>query len=532
MSGDGVLAPALVELRFEALLAANRVDDALELVRTQLPHHPDSAWIWFLLCRACLTARKWPDAEDAARRAVALDPANDASWVNLGLALFYQGKQVEAVDAAARAVELYPEEAQNHYWLGYIYAFQAGAGDVAWSKALDAAATALSLDAEVGDFHWLAAQASEALRKREDAARYLAQGLAVDPDNRRLLVLGTSMSRGEAVVGNEMEVLRSLLSRDPMDHRLQWQLRGQAFARLRRLALRPWLQVVTFCFAAAFVPAAADGGTVPVAVVLAFLFAWRSRRYYRRLRGELPEGYLQELVQQSRLAGTGLRLVVAGMLAVTAGTLFAAIAGTGDPLRWALAATAAATGPAVIGYQLLLTAEGWDGQPAGSRYERPASRKSSTGLVLLGCLVSLLALVHLDRLAYAGASLVALALMAGAILLGGLIRSAVLPGAAVPSTWRGRAALLAALLGRAVRSSPKYVCAVVAIVAALALGGSLLLVRGGTPEPLPPSPDAPERDAGVPVPQPDFTFSPVPQPDFTPAPIPLPQITLPPVPTN
>lgn len=490
----------MVNVRCEALISARRPQEALELLQSQLPNHRDAAFIWQLLCRCFLILERYPEAESAGRQALALDPENTAVMINLGLAVLYQGRQDEAADLARRAVDLEPGDPENHYWLGAMHLNARSAGKADWAAALQSARTALELNPEEATYYWLAASASGRLGAREEAARYLSEGLAVDPENRALLMLGTRIAGGDGVVGGETEVLRSLLARDPMDSQAHLLLRGQAYARLRRLAVLPWLQAVCFCFLAPLVPAAAVGGAVPVALLLAFLFAWRSRRRYRRLRTELPANYLDDLMRSGRLTRLGRRLTGAGMLTVSAGTLGAAVAGTGEPLQWALAITAAGFLPAAAGYQLLLAGEERDGQPAGSSYQRPQTRHSNATVILAGCLLSLLTLVHAGRLIFAGASLLILGIMLAAAVAG--IAGRGLVGAV---SWRS-IGLAAAALG---------------LTLALIAGGTQLLLHGGQPQP-----PVSEPDRGPdPIPVPTFSYSPAPFPEMTiPA---IPEITLP-----
>ena len=496
-----MLEPAMVSLRFEALLSARRPEDALQLVQSQLRHHRDTAFIWELLCRGFLVLERYPEAEGAGRQALALNPENSSLLINLGLALLYQGHQEEAEALARRAVELEPEDPENHYWLGLIHLNSSSPGKPEWTAALEAARTALELNPDNADFHWLAASASGRLGSREDAARHLSEGLAVDPGNRALLMLGTRIIGGDAVVGGEAEVLRALLAQDPMDSKAHLLLRGQAYARLRRLAVLPWLQVVFFCFLAPFVPAAALGGAVPVALLLAFLFAWRFRLTHRRLRDEMPEGYLEDL-GSGRLTRLSRRLTAAGMVAVSAGTLGAAAAGTGALLQWGLAFTVAGLLPAAAGYQLLLSGEERDGQPPGRRYRRPDSRRSNATLILAGSVFSVLALVHVDRLVFAGASLLALALMlAGAVL--GVLGRGLIPAVSGRLLAMGAAAVLA--------------------VATLSVSGACLLLNGGQPQ-VPAS--EPDR-VPVQIPAPDFSYTPKPLPTITVPDITLPDMALP-----
>lgn len=511
----------MVRARFNTLIAARRPEEALQLVRGQLPHHRDSVFIWALLCHGYLSTEKYPEAEEAGRQALALAPQDSSVRINLGLALFHQGKQADAVECAAQAVELRPEEAEGHFWLGHILLNGNADGKKGREAALSSARTALELDRETGDYYWLAARASSQLGNYDAARTYLADGLGAEPGHRALLKLGTQLSGGQAVVGDEVGVVRSLLAEDPMDadaHRL---LRGQVFAGLRLPTLLPWLQAAAFCFLAPFVPAAGDGGAIPVAVALAVLFGWVGRRHYRRLDSRLPAGYLKEQVDDTPLAKAGLILGAAALLAVTAGTVWSGAAGSGDQLRWALACTAAAVLPAIVGRQFLLAGEERGGQRAGGgRYRRPDSSDSTALLWILGCLLTVLALLHWNRWVYAGAALLAFGLLLLVVLLGVTVRFF----ANEPSPDGMRAGL---------RTIPGWErgflagCAAGFLIVggALSLSGMHLLQQGPTPQPLDSSPAAPEP-SGEPVPQPS-DFRP---PDSNSLP-PLPVFTMQPLPT-
>lgn len=495
----------MVNLRFEALLSARRPGEALQLLQSQLPGHRDAPFIWHLFCRVFLILERYPEAESAGRQALAMGPEDTGVLTNLSLAVLYQGRHEEAVDLALRTVELAPDDPESHYWLGVMHLNTPSGGKPEWAAARDAARTAMELNPDNADYYWLAASASGRMGAREDAARYLSGGLAVDPGNRALLMLGTRLTGGQDVVGGEAEVLRSLLAQDPMDSQAHLLLRAQAYARLRRLAILPWLQVVFFCFLAPFVPAAAVGGAVPVALFLAFVFAWRSRRRYRVLRQELPGDYLEDLQRTGPLTRLSRRLTLAGMLAVSAGTLGAAVAGTGEPLQWFLVFTVAGLLPAAAGYQLLLAGEERDGQPAGVRYQRPDTRRSNATLIVAGCLLSLLTLVHADRLVFAGASLLSLALMLAAALAGMLGRRLI--------------------TGMTLRSAV-FVAAALILIAVLGTNGTYLLRSGGLPEPPEPPEPSPVQEPpriptptfGNPTPFPAVTLPPMPEVSFPPVP--------------
>lgn len=499
----------MVQVRFETLLAARRPAEAVQLVRAQLPHHRESAFIWGLLSRGYLSTEQYSDAEEAGRQALALAPENCSYLTNLGLALFHQGKQAEAVECAAQAVQLAPDEAEGHFWLGHILHFGNADGRKGQEAALSSARTALELNRDSGDNYWLAARASSQLGNYDDARTYLAEGLGTEPGHRALLKLGAQLSGGQLVVGDGVGVVRSLLAEDPMDtdaHRL---LRGQVFAGLRLLTLFPWLQVAAFCFLAPFVPAAGDGGAIPVAVALAVIFGWVGRRHYRRLQSRLPEGHLKEQVNDTPLAKAALVLAAAAMLAVTAGTVWSGAAGSGDQLRWALACTAAAVLPGIAGRQLLLAGEERSGRPAGGgRYQRPDSSGATAMPWLLGCLLTVLALLHWNRWVFAGAALLALGLLLLAILLGVTVRFF----ANEPSP-DGIRAGVRSIPGRGRRILAGYAAGFLLVGGALSLSGMHLLQQGSTPEPLDSLPAAPEP-SGQPVPQPSDFW----RPDSSPSP--------------
>ena len=157
-----------------ALLALERIDQAIEALEHARALAPADAGIGALLHQACAEAaflggerlrrrQRWRDATACYRRALELDPNHARALVNLGSCLEQDGHLAAAKELYDRAAKVDPELALAPLNLGIVHAVE---GDRA--RARQALRNAIALDPMLGTAHYHLALLDDA--KRDPAA--------------------------------------------------------------------------------------------------------------------------------------------------------------------------------------------------------------------------------------------------------------------------------------------------------------------------------------------------------------------------
>lgn len=394
--------------RWQVLAAAARHRDALELLRTHLDAHRGEPYIWTLLSQTLNNLGEGTDGESAAREALALEPRSTSALINLSRGLALQGRFAEAETAAAQALALDDQHAGTHAWLALVHHEQGR-----YQEALDGVQEALRLQPS-GDNFALLAEIRISIGQHDQARRALADGLAADPQNRQLLLLSGRVSHGEEVVGDQAALLSSMLAASPTDRGPLDQLKQEVLARMRHLALLPWLQGVLFCFLAPLITQVPAGGAAALALWLAAAVIFRAGFLLRRLSRAVPAGFLRDLLRESPDARKGAAALIAAEAWVLATGFAAGLAGSGEGLRWSLVLLMGGTVLVLAARHLLHRAayralEGFTEETApeyAAARDRYAGDRSARALWVgvLGILLGLLALLQQTYTVFAGAA--------------------------------------------------------------------------------------------------------------------------------
>ena len=394
--------------RWQVLTAAARHQEALELLRAHLDAHRAEPYVWTVLSQTLNNLGEGTDGESAARQALELDPRSTSALINLSRGLALQGRLAEAEEPAEQARDLDDQQAGTHAWLALVHNERGN-----YAQALEGVQEALRLQPS-GDNFALLAEIHVNMAQHEQARRALADGLAVDPQNRQLLLLSGRVSYSAAVVGDQAALLSGMLAESPMDRGPLDQLKQEVLARLHNLALLPWLQGVVFCFLAPLITQVPAGGAAALAVYAALAVIIRSGVLLRRLSRAIPEGFLHDVLRESPDARLGVAALIAAEGWVLAASLGAGVAAAGDGLRWFLVLLVCGTVLTLASRYLLHRAAyralaGYTKEAApeyAAARDRYSGDRSASALWIgvLGLVIGLLALPQQTYTVFAGAA--------------------------------------------------------------------------------------------------------------------------------
>jgi tetratricopeptide (TPR) repeat protein len=156
------------------LLAAGRVDEAINTLQGQISVTPDSAQSYNLLCRAYFSLNDWDHAVSACQKAVSLEPSNSNYHLWLGRAYGEKADHVSFLSAAGlakklrnefeRAVALNPDSADARTDLAEFYLEAPGIVGGGHDKAR--AQAQILMKSNPSKAHWVYARIAE---KNKDA---------------------------------------------------------------------------------------------------------------------------------------------------------------------------------------------------------------------------------------------------------------------------------------------------------------------------------------------------------------------------
>ena len=168
------------------LLAAGRVDDAIQVLQEKVAHSATDAEAYNLLCRAYFMLDEWDRAISACERAVKLDPRNSSYHLWLGRAYGEKADRTSFFSAAGiakkvhtefeRAVELDPGNWEPRTDLAEFYLEAPGMVGGGKDKARAQAQTLTSLNPAMA--HWVTGRIAE--KNKDDAAAEREYHAAID----------------------------------------------------------------------------------------------------------------------------------------------------------------------------------------------------------------------------------------------------------------------------------------------------------------------------------------------------------------
>ncbi|RWZ82833.1 hypothetical protein [Glutamicibacter sp. HZAU] len=278
-------------------LAIGRETEAIALLKDQLNEHHQVPAFWILYSSCHLNLEQWAEAESNARAALNLDPANPVAGECLAIALMRQHRRDEALLAIRQVIEADPEYGNGHYWLSMITLSGIRSNDdrVLARQAIE---HAIRLDPGNPAYYQGAAIVAEAQDDNRAALAFLQAGLQIDANHQGLLRVAGGIGNGEKIVGDQGDVLRGLISMDPMNEGLHQDYAESFVAKQSVYAHRFWLFAPVVAAAAALGQRAGGAGTVLAILaiaVLSGLFGWWNKRQYSEAAKFLPAGYTKDI---------------------------------------------------------------------------------------------------------------------------------------------------------------------------------------------------------------------------------------------
>jgi tetratricopeptide (TPR) repeat protein len=226
--------------RAKLLIAARRLDDALEILRRE-PENGE-ARLWSAVALSGKLQLKQALAE--VERSIALNPEESLSHAIRSDLLRRLGKTKPGLDAAREAVRLNPLDPTAHVALA-----QAATKARQWEIAEAAAAEALRLAPDSAAAHQVAGYVALERRNRKQAAQHLGRALELDPSdpvalNNLALTAPRLRPRSHSIRLMEMAVQAdptSALYVDNLYFQASAHVRGTGFDRLDLMILPPIL---------------------------------------------------------------------------------------------------------------------------------------------------------------------------------------------------------------------------------------------------------------------------------------------------
>ncbi|MGJ3404304.1 hypothetical protein [Glutamicibacter sp. Je.9.36] len=304
-------------------LAIGRETEAIALLKDNLNEHHQVPAFWILYSSCHLSLKQWAEAESAARAGLNLDPANPVAGECLAIALMRQHRREEALLAIRQVIETEPEYGNGHYWLSMITLSDIRSNDdrVLARQAIE---HAIRLEPGNPDYYQGAAIAAEAQDDNLAALGFLQSGLQIDPNHQGLLRAAGSIGNGEKIVGEQGDVLRGLISMDPMNEGLHQDYAETFVAKQTAYANRFWLFTPVLAVAAALGQRAGGTGAllaIAAIAIVAGLFGWWNKKAYSKAARSLPAGYAKDIDARFPKLPRAIRSYRIGWLLSTSGAV-------------------------------------------------------------------------------------------------------------------------------------------------------------------------------------------------------------------
>ncbi|MFI9510167.1 tetratricopeptide repeat protein [Nocardia sp. NPDC052566] len=305
--------------RAEVAERLGRLGEARRILGEQLLAAPEDARLLERIGDIALQLEDLDEAMRFAGAAIAASP--DRADAHLTVALVYdaRGQYEDAIRHARLAVSLEPSGVREPLILARIIA-ESPKTD-ARPEARAALERAATLAPESAGMHAHAAETYWRMHDREGAERHVAAGLAVDPAHEDLLQtrarldfeLASADSRIRAV-----DTLRGLLSARPGHRKARRLLAEIMWRALLRLAAWVWFFAATVAVVSMWL---GPGVLRVVTPVLFWIIPVAWFRVFRRLRPQLPPGYLRARVLRRPAALLGMIVLVLASVLVDLGAV-------------------------------------------------------------------------------------------------------------------------------------------------------------------------------------------------------------------
>lgn len=315
----------------EALLAARRLDNAMEVLEDNTAEYYNTAAFWLLTARVYLAVEEAlsptgtadflrtqisrDEAYDKARSAVLRvledNPDSPQALVLYIIVLLQRDERDEALTYAYRLTETAPDSHAGFFYVALLLS----TGDMTRTNSImaqEAVDVALRLEPQSADTHGVAAIIAVRSGNNKAARFYLQSGLAIDPENHLLMSVAPDIRGGQKITNSLGGFFRGLLARNPFD--------GDA-----RSGLRQWMftQAVEFdVVLLIFITLLSATFAVPspwnsVAFVLSIgAFSFVAFRRYQSISGGADAGFVREVFSSYASAKAGIVLYAAAVTAL------------------------------------------------------------------------------------------------------------------------------------------------------------------------------------------------------------------------
>ncbi|MFD4430423.1 tetratricopeptide repeat protein [Nocardia sp. NPDC058497] len=288
-----------------------KVEEARRILGTALAMAPDDPEVLVALGNIALDLDDPAEALRWAGQAIHADPDSPDAHLVVGMAAVQLGDVDQAMRHLETAVRLSPHDAPTLLLMAWLLAYGPEPDE---TRARAALAEAVALMPDDADVHCSAAEIYQHLTDLDAVRRHVTAGLALDPTHTDLLHRQARLEFGGVDGGRAaaVSILRGLLARTPTDTKARRLLAEVHWRALMRLAAWVWAFAACLAFAAMWIPAGGLRVLSPVLFV-ALPLAWYG--VFRKLRKQLPVGYLRARVMRPRPLVALLSVGGAGLIA-------------------------------------------------------------------------------------------------------------------------------------------------------------------------------------------------------------------------
>ncbi|MFD4443301.1 tetratricopeptide repeat protein [Nocardia sp. NPDC058519] len=287
-----------------------RIEEARRILGTALLEAPDDPRVLVALADIAYDLDEYDDALCFAGQALLADPDSDRAHVLVAMAYSMREEWDLALEHGYTAARLRPHDAATLLLLALLHTSGPRKDK---DRARAALVEAVALEPNDANVHCSAAETYQRLGDPEAGRHHVTAGLAIDPLHVDLLRMqaraefaGFDGGRNAAVA-----TLRGLLANAPTDTRARRLLAEVHWRALLRLAA--WVWVFAGCYAAV----AMWAPPIVLRVLSPMMFAALPLAWYgvfRKLRRQLPPGYLRARVLRARVLFALAALAMSGLI--------------------------------------------------------------------------------------------------------------------------------------------------------------------------------------------------------------------------
>lgn len=315
----------------EALLAARRLDNAMEVLEDNTAEYYNTAAFWLLTARVYLAVEEAlsptgtadflrtqinrDEAYDKARSAVLRvledNPDSPQALVLYIIVLLQRDERDEALTYAYRLTEIAPDSHAGFFYVALLLS----TGDMTRTNfimAQEAVDVALRLEPQSADSHGVAAIIAVRSGNNKTARSYLRSGLAIDPENNLLMSVAPDIRGGQKITNSLGGFFRGLLARNPFDGDAHSGLRQWMFTQAVEFDV-VLLLAITMLGASFAIP---TPWNAVVLVALLTALSYVAFRRYQSVSGGADFRFVREVFSSYGSAKTGIALYAVALSAL------------------------------------------------------------------------------------------------------------------------------------------------------------------------------------------------------------------------